>query len=1122
MKKIVLSICAVIALAVAIVSCTREMIDALPALKSLSRVKAVVSETPLVKSHLENGTKIVWDVNDQIGIFSDTQDVVPFTKEGEEDVFTSGTPVDGNTFYAFFPYSAASYNPANKKVLSFVIDDATTAGGPNPVLRTPLIAKSNTEDFSFKHTCAVLHFAVSGTGWFHSLTLKGNNSEKIGGTFTLNLDNAVPELEGEGTIESLKYTPAEPVFLSTAGTYDVYFVLPPLSFDDGFSIIVDYEVGGVGHTNTKKTDKAVTLSRATIRNYALVDLDQLIEDEREEVMAIQHQALIALYDATNGANWNTKTNWCSSSPINEWHGVTIDQDGYVTELFLAGNNLTGTIPAALSNLSRLSTLCLSDNSITGIEAGFTALPSLYFLTIGNNPLTAFPLPLIKGGGLRELYLNGFLEIPDEAFGYLSELIILETGSELAGASNNTITIPNMIGDLAKLSSLALTGYVGDIPESLYNLSNLVHLSIRSQKMTGEISPNIGKLTKLRDLIICSCTDGTTLDIPRNHLSGSIPSSLFSNCTKLESLVLAHTNLTGAIPSSIGNCAYLRSLSMVDNFLTGNLPVQLCDIPFTTSEPEQFIEIQLSGNDFSGKVPAAFKDWVPWQYIWDEIIDGSNLDISEAMPPCPNFTSTLLNGASFSSTAVADNELTILFQWDTNFPDYPVFLAFLPTLKSAYKKFHNSGLEVIGWSPNEESSINTFLTQQEMTGWKVFHAVDRENTVLSHDFFMYGPFYPTHTASTITIFNKNGQMVWSDRISDRNTFKPFLENFFNDTFEVEGLYTSTDFSKDGTVTTIQTASEGAGIDIVLMADGFSDRQIDDGSYLSAVNKTINALFAEEPYKSNKNKFNIYMVTAVSPTENYVGDTALGSYFGNGTYCGGDNDLVLSYADNPFDPGHNMDDCLVIVLMNQDRYAGTCHYITVPTNGDYGRGNAIAYISLYSDLEEFGGTVRHEAGGHGFAKLADEYSYTGTIPTEELNEKFHAREPYGWWRNVDFTSDPAQVKWSAFLNNTDYAGQGLGVFEGACTYLHGAYRATSNSIMNTNTGGFNAPSRFAIWYRINKLADPSWTATFNDVATYNAFVTWDIVHPYTQANIPVDDPNYIEKYLPPLAPPVFDIK
>ena len=74
------------------------------------------------------------------------------------------------------------------------------------------------------------------------------------------------------------------------------------------------------------------------------------------------------------------------------------------------------------------------------------------------------------------------------------------------------------------------------------------------------------------------------------------------------------------------------------------------------------------------------------------------------------------------------------------------------------------------------------------------------------------------------------------------------------------------------------------------------------------------------------------------------------------------------------------------------------------------------------------------------------------------------PFLWAQNVDFTSDPSQVLWSAFLNDNRYVSEKLGVFEGACTYIKGAYRPSEESMMNSNTEGFNAPSRKAIYDKI----------------------------------------------------------
>ena len=102
-------------------------------------------------------------------------------------------------------------------------------------------------------------------------------------------------------------------------------------------------------------------------------------------------------------------------------------------------------------------------------------------------------------------------------------------------------------------------------------------------------------------------------------------------------------------------------------------------------------------------------------------------------------------------------------------------------------------------------------------------------------------------------------------------------------------------------------------------------------------------------------------------------------------------------------------------------------------------------------------------------------------------------WGWWKNVDFTSDLSAIRWNYFICDSRYQYDGLGAYEGGLTYWKGVWRPTQNSIMNQNTGGFNAPSREAIYYRIHKLAyGSSW------VYDYETFVEWDACNRKTKSS------------------------
>lgn len=329
--------------------------------------------------------------------------------------------------------------------------------------------------------------------------------------------------------------------------------------------------------------------------------------------------------------------------------------------------------------------------------------------------------------------------------------------------------------------------------------------------------------------------------------------------------------------------------------------------------------------------------------------------------------------------------------------------------------------------------------------------------------------------------------------------------------IGGLYESSDYSSDGQVVTLQKASSGNGIDIVLMGDAYSDRLIADGTYADIMHTAYEKFFSVEPYRSYRDLFNVYYVNVVSKNEVYGAETALEGYFGDGTYVGGNDQTCFSYALKAISDDR-MDEAVIIVMMNSTAYAGTC-YMYYGYGGDFGNGTSVSYFPVGTGEEQLEQILHHEAGGHGFAKLADEYAYEsmGVVPTEYASQIDAQQDDMGWWKNVDFTNDPSQARWSHFVTDPRYSEDGLGCFEGGLTYWTGVWRPTENSIMRYNTGGFNAPSREAIWYRIHRLAyGDAWTYDYED------FVTYDSVN--RTATVRSGHKNYVEMSAVITAPPV----
>lgn len=979
-------------LSVIIVSaCTQERLELSSGLQQINKVEARVSEMPQTKAHLEEGTKIVWDLSDQIGVFSDTDDMVPFSKSGEGNTFKSDTPVKGNDFYAFFPYSDATFDPANRKVLHFSLGNESTAGGKNPVLTVPMIAKYDGSSFSFKQTCGILHFAITGTKQIKSVYLCGNNQETIGGKYTVNLDESIPVLSGNGNQTGIWHFPPSPVQLSESDAYDVYFLLPPMKFENGFTLELEYDQTAI----RKRTDKAVTISRAVITNY-YVDLDGTIKEE-EDAKTLERNALIEFYNATNGPSWNESTNWCSDVPVDQWYGVGRDVSGHVYLIDLVYNGLGGNLRNAILALS----------------------------------------PLKK---LQRLRLQG-----------------------------NTFNCP--------------------IPQEITQMKTLEDLELYDCHLTGTIPEDIGSLTNLE-----------MLELSDNR------------------------GLTGPIPASIGNLSKAKWINLRMCNLSGNIPVEITRLHNLEIGPFDCWDNPL----LTGTIPAAFKDWEYWNDYWGHIMYGTNLEFGEAVPHCPDFHVTLPDGTVKSAEMLKYNKLTILFQWAT-WCGYSV--QFLPLLKSAYRHFKPEGLEILSWA-DEGDAESSVLKYVEDNGFRwpnfLVKRIDPDtgmdgNQIISNILPKSdaNAFYPMSAFPSINAFDSEGKLVYTNAMGEHNqmtAFIPFMNAWFDSdwTGDDESLYESTDYSRDGTITKLQTASEGNGINVVIMGDAFSDRLLADGTYATQTSRVMEAFFSKEPYKSMRKCFNVYAVDVVSKNEYVTGETALSTNWASGergaNTLSGDHGKVFEYARKAVNE-EDMDDTAILVFMNIDvEIGGTCHMFSCP-GGDYGRGVSISYFPKTLEDNKLGFIVSHEAGGHGFAKLADEYTLGGGTISEEEVASHRSMEPFGWWRNVDFTDDRTQVKWAQFIIDKRYEAENIGLYQGGLYYDWGVYRPTFTSTMKSDRDAdFNAPSRYAIWYRIGKLAYGSgWNGTYED------FVAWDQAHPKSAPAYKARR-NYVEKETTPLAPPV----
>ena len=302
------------------------------------------------------------------------------------------------------------------------------------------------------------------------------------------------------------------------------------------------------------------------------------------------------------------------------------------------------------------------------------------------------------------------------------------------------------------------------------------------------------------------------------------------------------------------------------------------------------------------------------------------------------------------------------------------------------------------------------------------------------------------------------------------------------------YQSSDYSQDGKVSQLNIASQGKGIPIVIMGDGFVDKEIADGSYSRTMNQAMEHLFSEEPIKSLREYFNVYQVNAVSKRNSFDGtsSTVFGTVPDHQT-MGIDVDAsqVMKYVKKV--EGIDSIHALAVVIMNMNINKGVTYMLASKKNTDYSYASALWPVIDSLKSEMFRSVLVHEAVGHGFAKLADEYvrSTEGSATDDDIKELKERHEKYGWFLNVDSEKDSTKVLWTKFIYDAEFANEKIGTYEGGYTFFKGVYRPSEESMMRSNDAPFNAPSRQVIYNKVMKMA-------LDRTPTYQEFVEFDKAH------------------------------
>ena len=329
-------------------------------------------------------------------------------------------------------------------------------------------------------------------------------------------------------------------------------------------------------------------------------------------------ALMALYNSAGGDDWSVNTSWGTAAPLITWGQVNTDSNGRVTGLVLGNNNLVGTLPDELGDLTALTTLYLWGNDLSGPIPDLRSLTGLTHLSLSQNELTG-PVPTWLGTltNMVALYMWG-----NEFTGTIPDLRGLSSLFELSLARNNlTGPVPGWLNGLTTLQGLWLNNneLTGPIPD-LRALQGLYQLELSANQLGGSFPASLGTLAELQilDLHENNLTGQIPnlagleslfyLELSRNQLNGTIPASL-AKITGLQQVYLNENQLTGEIPAGLGTLSKLQILVLRENNLTGQIP--------GLAGLGSLFYLDLSRNQLNGTIPASLAEITGLQQVYLE-------------------------------------------------------------------------------------------------------------------------------------------------------------------------------------------------------------------------------------------------------------------------------------------------------------------------------------------------------------------------------------------------------------------------------------------------------------------------------------------------------------------------
>lgn len=604
------------------------------------------------------------------------------------------------------------------------------------------------------------------------------------------------------------------------------------------------------------------------------------------------------------------------------------------------------------------------------------------------------------------------------------------------------------------------------------------LDLRENNLSGTIPPEIGSLTKLQYFTLHS----------NPLLKGSLPKE-FYHLTDLEKFSNSQTQMDGVISPEIGKLTHLNSLALQ---VTGSLPEEI-------GELENLEELALCGLIDFTLMDDEITELDRLQYLVDHaVLDGLRGKLPKAISKLKRLQTLQLYGSYLTNFEVLNQlpslkELSIFLNPSINvFPKeitnpsikyVAVFLTNISDFTGLKKLLNISELEIVSNPkltefPTACCELPQLSSLDINDNWGLSGTLPREIWNLKELTAL--SLGSNRLSGSIPVGISNAIKLEYFDIEQNNLTGALPSDFFrNPKLDYDNLYlnqdngitlqpyTSTDYSMDGKIITLQQATRLGSVDIIFLGEGFLDIDMASGGYFEQkMKEAMEYFFALEPAKSYRDYFNVYAVKTISA---------------NDATKRKDTKLCFDYNKNAFNAGKafeaagtiqsiDLTKTLVTVVVNQLPIHFTQEYSTKYAGARSNSGERLAIATTGNSEKDFKLNVNFQAVGWGFAKLADETtSHSGSISAAELDKLKTERIQFGEGLNLSW--DKSELPWEHFIGHGKYSM--VNAYEGGYGYRQGIWRPEEKSVMTKDILYFNAPSRELFVKRLKELAGEAYS-------------------------------------------------